>query len=307
MIPPALAATIVASILVSGCASSAGPNSGDAPETGEGPVLFDDSTGAIAGLVVSEDLLPIEGAVVLLDGQFDTITDVGGRFAFGRLVPRDYEVVVAKSGYGSELVRAEVSAGQETSLTITLRTVASIQAYHELFQQAGIVSCGVSAGTSLAPDQTRQVAVCSASNYAVGDAIDKTVSYFNEYGLNPDVTGFWLETVWTSTQALSNRMAVGMYALDKQGDVVSGETGVFVDGTSPIRVRIPVGNILNATVDDKRVCEDWDCPLEVWHFAWARNTTIADPIVISQQRYTDFLSVFHYGELPLEYTALPDQ
>lgn len=298
-----IAVTAVAA-LFGGCANSGTGSEEASPEPGRPGEIADEDTGAIVGVVTDDAFTPLEGAAAVLDGQATTATDHGGKFVFGHVAPGAHRVAVSLDGYQGQERDVQVEAARTAELSIALLSLAAAQAYHETLIQAGFIACGLSAG---AAGQVRQIAVCSVFGSVGLGSLDKTFTPWNKYGLGMDVTGFWAETTWRSTQALSNRMAVQWYALEKAGDAISGIVTPWSDGPDPIRIRVPVELLLNAVVQGKKVCADYDCPLEAWHFAWARNNTAADVVVVAQQRYDDYMTVFHYGELPVDFTALPDK
>jgi len=78
--------------------------------------------GAIAGTVVDDDALPIEGAAVIMAGPMsgEATTDAAGAFGFDDLVPGTYEVAVTADGFLPADATVEVLADETASVTVHL-------------------------------------------------------------------------------------------------------------------------------------------------------------------------------------------
>lgn len=105
------------------------------------------SEGAIEGVVLADDLLPIPGATVTVfrtsaELISQSTTSNAGRFIFGPLPPAPYVVSVMARGYGNASTLQEVRADEVTQVRLLLATVASENAYIDLQIQAGILACG---------------------------------------------------------------------------------------------------------------------------------------------------------------------
>lgn len=80
-------------------------------------------TGAIAGLVLGPEGLPLEAADVLIRGndkEATLQTDAAGRFTAGQLQPGTYLVLTSKLGYTTAQKHVEVKAGEVAEATFTV-------------------------------------------------------------------------------------------------------------------------------------------------------------------------------------------
>jgi MYXO-CTERM domain-containing protein len=78
-----------------------------------------DTAGEIAGRVV-DDLGPIVGATVKLDGETSVLTDAEGAFVFTEAAAGDHVVTASADGYVAAMVDVTVAASARAELEITL-------------------------------------------------------------------------------------------------------------------------------------------------------------------------------------------
>ncbi len=83
------------------------------------PPPQDDMVGEIAGRVV-DDLGPIVGAMVKLDGGASVLTDAEGAFVFTEAAAGDHVVTASAEGYRTAMVDVTVAASARAELEITL-------------------------------------------------------------------------------------------------------------------------------------------------------------------------------------------
>lgn len=123
----------------------AGCAGGDATETiPTGTPQADDETGAIAGVVMNAELLPIEGAdVALREGANVTKTDANGNFTFNDLAPGQHTVIVQKLGFESVAKNVDVVIGEVTNVEVTLQPIAPKE---EVYVAATPVSAHITFG-----------------------------------------------------------------------------------------------------------------------------------------------------------------
>jgi len=80
-----------------------------------------DSTGAIEGHVITDEIQPIRGAQVAIHGkEMSMTTDDAGAFAFSNLEPGEYTVLAAALGYFSKQDVVTVVAGEIEDANIIL-------------------------------------------------------------------------------------------------------------------------------------------------------------------------------------------
>lgn len=110
-----------------------------------GNATFDDATGSVHGLVLTEEFFPIAEANVSfpdMDPPLWVLTDASGRFAFAFLPPGDYLLSVDAVGYEETVQRVYVRAGQSTEAGAILQAKPSEVPYDELLIFEGYWFCG---------------------------------------------------------------------------------------------------------------------------------------------------------------------
>lgn len=305
-----VACLIVTTILLAGCAAK-DPIDAATSADPQG-ALYDDETGAIVGVVVDDSLLPIADAAVLLDGDASAVTAEDGSFRFASLTPGEHALAVSKQGYGTSDAYADVLAGSLVEITVTLVPVATLAAYHETKIVAGLIGCGMAVrvpnpqGGSVTPTP----AICGVPDIATGGTgLNDHVTDINFGDVGADWVGFWAETAWRSNQALGTRMTVNWWSVN----VPQGQTGrvshVIPNGTlagpSPLATRFTLNEtqeVIDGSLGKRELCIK-TCMISAGHFSAAESSGLG---VTIQQRFDDYVTLFHHGELPLEFTALPD-
>jgi hypothetical protein len=300
----------VAIILLSGCVGGqAEPES----HPGTGP-LFGDGLGAIQGAVIDDSLVPIVGATVTLDDGTIATTDESGAYHFGQLPPRTYLLNATAPGHASATARVDVIADQVAAAQFALRPLPSANAFFETIPQTGLMACGVGGYLVGPPLGPWTFAACGPLTILGFYDIDRFMLDWPEATPLPDdVTGFIGETRWTSNQALTGELDIrwfvanGPYATVAQNaatwdaDVVGSAVG-----RSPLWVRVIRDGMLANATDASCTWPD-KCYLLSGHYPSSRNfNTPVDQTFVFQQRYEDFLTLFHGGDVPLEFTVLPD-
>jgi hypothetical protein len=139
----ALAILTVALFVFAGCSGK--KNEIEPPiSTGPADPHVTADTGAIAGLVVSEEVIGISRAELLVqETQDSTRSGEDGRFTINGLVPGTYTLLVSALGYESGSARIDVFAGEISEKTFTLAAIAVKSPHHEAIPFAGQFQCSV--------------------------------------------------------------------------------------------------------------------------------------------------------------------
>lgn len=217
-------ASLLVAALVAGCAAEP-----KADETVD-PAAFDDvvvtdTTGAIRGVVVTEAIVPIEGALVVLAGGANKTTDAEGAFVFNGLEAGDYFLTVSRLGFLTVQTSATVVANQAeppvTKVTL-LPDAAAQKPFYQEYVFDGFIQCS---GTFVAVS----FAACSAANIFIPITDDRFGVF---YDMTQKPTWMQTEMIWTSTQALGGEMTVSYsWGCDTNSGFLCDHG---VGGTSPL-------------------------------------------------------------------------
>lgn len=160
-----LTVVTVMTLVFAGCAKPGGQPQDTVVPT---EPTVSDTTGSIAGSVVSEEVAPIQGAQLLVKETEQTAsTDDAGRFAINDLVPGTYTVFVSALGYSAQSARLDVVAKQVTEKTFAMTAVVVGVPHHTTETFAGRFECSAALVDTLwtecpgmaqaAPDSTSQI------------------------------------------------------------------------------------------------------------------------------------------------------
>ncbi len=160
-----LAIVTVAALVFAGCAKPDGQPQDTAIPT---EPTVSDTTGSIAGSVVSEEVIPIAGTQLLVKETEQTAsTDDAGQFVINDLLPGTYTVFVSALGYSAQSARVDVVAKQVTEKTFAMSAVFVGVPHHTTETFAGRFECSTAFVDAVwmecpgmaqaAPDSTSQI------------------------------------------------------------------------------------------------------------------------------------------------------
>lgn len=291
--------------ILAGCAASPEPGSSFA----EPGTFHDDETGAVRGIVTDDQLAPIVDALVTL-GTLETRSDLAGAFAFSFVKPGRHLLMVAAVGFESMEREADVTAGAPVELRIQLRALPSVVPYYASFTASGVIACAW--GLAVNGDDGYYGTVCGLLPLVGISGVDSFITDFHDVGMLPDVAGLVAETEWDSTQALGDWMFVRWWTLPQPRTTEQGGGLLNVSSSgSPVRLTISVQQLSEATYpsnSEDSACPDLTgCALLATHHSFADKSRPLDATVTIQQRFTDWLTVFHGGDFPgVSFSALQD-
>lgn len=283
-------ALIVAAASLSGCVEQPLESAAVAAEPkGVADANFGNG-GNIFGLVADEELSPIEGALVALEGNVSVTTDAGGQFRLLNIAPGEHRIIVQALGHQSVARQVTVEAGATMEVAFTLERIPIAEPYYDFFAKVGFAclqtyTAGVrlTFGNLACPNPPASVLV----QFQATRGVETIVS----------------EMVWQQTSALSARiLGIDLW----QGGV---RTGVWTcdycygsaQGPSPVILRV-------------------DGAFEGINGEEAEDTSTIDNIVILRgdptfagqvgliysQKVDVYTSVFYGASAPDGYTGLPD-
>lgn len=318
---------LVATLFLSGCMDKNGSgktlaegrgaagNDYEAPKAAEG-------SGAIQGVVVSEEELPIEGAEVGLAAKDvpAVFTNSEGRFAFSHLEPGKYTVVAQKFGYESQKRLADVAAGgvAEVQIRLVATTVQGVEPFPVVDLQAGFVGCSAAARVPTVRDpldifgdeiRTAQHVCDTTRQHANYDPFQDRVDILYNLSAAPVATiaGFVFEMDWEGSQAVSRNLWL---TVEIQGCLdADAREGLLLDveGPSPLRQAFDAaafasklnltGSTCHSAGEDKgKDCNAEKCTLVARVRPSA--TTLGTPAdfgVVVNQRFTQYVTTFYNG------------
>lgn len=216
---------VVLALVVAGCTSP--PPVADP----SGPPPISAERGAVEGLVTSNDLEPIQGAQVALQGlsRSPVVTDANGHFLIGDLAPDDYVVFVNALGYQALARPIEVLAGEVSEIRFSLAPVASDAASSSLDIKRGFISCGSGAGAQ------------GAGFTQVGcGAQDPNQKFLFNYSVGPGLSGILFEMAWKPSQALSKDLVLIVEKDDCGFDCGVADTFAEIQGCCKLRVFLSI-------------------------------------------------------------------
>lgn len=306
-----LASAALLGVVLAGCAKVPTAE----PRTDLAEVSSD--AGAIDGLVHDESLLPLPGATVLLDGAVEARTNESGRFAFSLVTPGTHALLAFQAGFRDAAFQLVVSAGEIARPNLLLVPETVQEPYFETTIQDGTICASVGFRSSEFQNGTNNRANPCGIFSIAGVAADLDQEWLDHVvGSRLDgKVGFWGETEWQPSQTLGQELVVN-WGVQSHG--IGGSSGwpvIQIGGRSPLSVAIPLDLVLpywEGTAEDSNTgaCpEEGPCELYSLHFGRPNVTTLPqlDVAPYIQQRYTDYLTTFYYGELPVRFSALPDR
>lgn len=297
------AAVALGLLVLAGCAA------GGPPEPAGRDDGVDAATGSIRGTVTDDQLVPLAGAAVSLDGTQAVVTGEDGGFAFSFVPPGDHAVAASLEGFANASRAVSVVAAEPTYVVLGLTRLGSETPYHETQLQQGLLGCSATVeGTFL------YYANCEALYIAGLHSVDRHILGF-QVGPLADIVGFWSETVWQPSQTFARALWIlWTTSTGSQPDQNLYILYPFYDsnGPSPHRQRMEIAN-LTAHLEDQpsELCQADGDSCEIFSVNYSGHDTLtvlpAGIGVQVQQRYEQYLTTFHGGELPMDFTVLPDQ
>jgi len=312
------AMTLVALVLLSGCAGKASKATIVDPNMSQ-PAQYDEDSGGIEGVVLSDEQVPLAGASVgIVDLGISGVSDAAGRYSLSDVPPGPQNVQVAMLGYESKSQAVNVVAGEAVrGVDFVLLKVAISAPSHETLDRSGFFGCGSSWRPAVVFSGVSACGIVSIG----GDLTGQDTSSFDKFQLNwtlPYPTGDWsgavFEMTWASTQATGRGLSM-VWEIDGCVNAAKGE-GRFlsVSGVSPLRVwmsKEQIQSVLNLddptcadSVGDEvaKVCSADGCTLISRVFsdsATAGDDSPADVGVTVQQPFHQYVTAF-YGEPPAD-------
>lgn len=301
---------LVAGLLLAGCASA---QTRDARDLASDLVAQD--TGAIAGLVVSDSLLPLVNVAVDVDDAPNAaFTDAEGRFFLRLVEPGAHVLTFFREDLHPATRTVTVEAGTVANVQVELTARPSDEPYLRVEHHAGFIGCTLTWRDPVTSPEGRAKAAMCAVLAVYGGATSLDNSYviyapeaFDDIG---DVLG---EASWVSTQALGRGLFINYWFRHPDVHMTPNDAWDvnWSAGPSPLRVHVPVERIHEVIEENAAPgtpeCGD-RCNLFVLLYSYPQ-TAPASPVDVGlamDQKFDVYRSTSFHARLPPGYTALPD-
>lgn len=305
-----LATLLLAGTVLSGCIGGEGGGT----QSTQTVAAFDDTTGAIEGLVHDDALVPIQGAEVgLLDvPEARATTDEAGRFVLSHIPPGEHQVAAQRIGYQSTTRSVVVNAGEIATTELTLLPAPTVQPYHLVKDQRGLFGCGASWRPAVA---VSGIAACGVLSLVLNlTQYDKFLLTWRLTGNVSEWEGAAFEMNWKTTQAFGK----GLTMIWETNGCSNNRNSTFArkSGSSPLQVVLNSTRLESArdnnsasTCTAKTNCDDKKCQLQSRVFSEPDTlgpSSPADVGITIQQPFTQYLTEFYNMEPPPGYSAIKD-
>lgn len=314
--------------LLAGCVVSEGaPGAPEEDRTAPlGPNDISDSeSGVVQGTILTEETLPIVGALVALQNSaFSTTTDSAGFFQLANVSPGKYVLLVGALGYDSAARQIEIMKAQITSASLVLRAIEVQSAtFVEILHFVGFFECALATDPWISSCSYPYTAAWgtlngTGLNPGLPRDIQNNQHRFN-FTIRPNVGQLQAEVVWQPASAAATRMMILIlcgdydYVWDECLDGIryrnAEDERADVRGTSPIKFTVNREEFY--TENAKGTKYDLEKYPEVWimnyiGLPWGEADTPGDEQLAFQQKFEVWDSVFYNGEGPVDWTVLAD-
>ena len=248
-LPPAFSSVPVSSVsfasLLFVTVAFAGCVGGQGSSTPGGPNLdLGKDTLAIYGIVIDDELVPIDGATITDTASGKTVlTDVSGKFALGPVETGEHPLTAARDGYQPVSILVQVFDVPVEGIQFLLTAVATNVPYHETIPHTTFVNCSSMNPVGGTP--------CTAiPDYVLGgNTISPSESFAFRFTIpSPNLADLLFEMVW-SDQAFASDMSFKVQTPPGQPATDLSTKYFGMSGGQPLR-GWAVANVENPTADD---------------------------------------------------------
>lgn len=304
--------SLVLIVTLAGCASGADPVSMEEEEALAQAARFDETTGAVEGVVTDEAILPLVGVTVRPEVGEATTTDAQGRFSLSYLAPGSLTVNFELGGFENATRTIEVRLGEIVSVSLQLVAVGADVPYHLTHEDAGRMMCA-------ADTRPRLFALnfCGAVALFSPATGDDSLGTFTLTGNSSRLVDIVFQTHWVTNQATGRGLEVFWEAYQRITDPTTFPEGAprrfgSASGVSPLRAAANESTI-QAIVHAQPAplyCHV-GAPCMVMARTFPRATTLgptspADAAFYVDQRFTHVLTEFYRAPAPPGFSALAD-
>lgn len=282
---------------LAGCAAT--PEARGAEDDGGRPPVGNTDEGLFLNiLVIDQELLPIEGALLaLLPGPILTNTTADGRATFGPLAEGVYTIIVEKQGYATIEKPVTIAQSPPDRVIISVIPTASDVPYHLTHTFVAYIFCTATVGGTFAP--------CLPLNVLTGQEITQDRAEFDFEIPYPGLVDLLHEMVW-QRQSTGVDMSV---TIRPPGAplVVGGVTVTYLStgGGSPLRSWVVAG-IENAGASAPFDANE-STPYTTIIRGNSDNTTGGAMSLYLDHRVNNYFTFFYNRAGPREFTVIPEE
>lgn len=275
-----------------------------------------ENTGSIHGIVIDEALFPVSTANVTIEKLDRTlVTSNAGVFAFNDVPIGQHVVVVSAHGYGAASAKVDVLAGETAHVDVTLKRVATSDAYYETKIGTGLFGCGATYRQSITTINGAffGYAVCGVGAQYTGlDDFSWETTITDKLSV---LRGGAFETEWVTNQAFGNGMVQDWAVIG----CANNRNATFTRdaGQSPLtevlnafQLDYRLQDLPNSSCDAHERCNEEDgCTIMNRMFSWPSTfgpEARFDVGITVQQQFKTYLTEFYRAEPPRDFTALAD-
>jgi hypothetical protein len=271
--------------------SSAAATNASAPGAG---------TGSVAGTIVDDAKLPIEGVeVALLDvpgaPDLKARSDASGKFSFGSLPVGEFRLAAQKLGYQSVARKVLVKEGEATPVGLVMNAIAVAVSYHATSIISGNMGCIV---TVIVPAMDPGYTSYACGDTAAGNNLNANNKIYLAWSIGAGATMHVAEMFWKPQSSMSDqlRFQIGTH-FSCSGPVCTIDAGYATKGGPP-----PVAHRL-----DKAAIKVYgNSPSHVEGRFTGGPVTPTSPVrVIIDQKFDVYLSDWFGEDAPENWTATP--
>jgi hypothetical protein len=264
---------------------------------------FDETTGAIDGSVLDDQLRPVADAFVFLArSERNTTSDELGRFGFSNLPAEEDVLVVQHPLFEPAQQRLKVVAGELASLQILLTPLPSDEPFHLSQLKDGIVGCYVAFRGAMKTAQNCGTAL------ALAGQTDQSVLKWTLAQSRETVSHLVAETSWKSQTPVEM-----FWSVDCSGEVgaliwTAGKS-IHKSEVNETQVHSYLGNATKSCVDFEKACPVLGCKLSSQTWGSTEPLFVGAPQEVSytyQQRFSQALTEFHNLVPAKDFSAFPD-
>lgn len=256
----------------------------------------------IQGVVVDEELVPIEGVRITDDNSPQVaVTDSAGAFTLGPVESGEHVLTAEKAGYATETLRVEVFDEPVLAVRVILEATAKAVPFHESVLHVTFVNC---ASRNLIGGMP-----CTAlPDYVLGTNVSSNERYYFQFVVpSPGLADMLVEMIWTE-QTLASDMLFKIQTPPGQPFTGLATSYYRMEGGQPLRGWVLAG-----------VDNDGDGPGEVFDAGpnnityegltiWSSgNATIPYTSIYVNHRTDAWLTFFYNRAGDRDFTALPEE